>query len=318
MSNPVVFLFSGQGSQYYHMGKELWKSHPTFRNWMLRLDALMAPYTGISVANEIYHPHKGVQDPFDRLLYSHSAIFMVEYALYQVLLEEGIKPDYVLGTSLGEFASAAAVCVLSVEDIVGSVASQAMAIERNCAKGGMIAILDRPDLYYDTPQLYENCELSSINYSSHFVVSGGHEQLGGIIQFLKEKQILHQRLPVSYAFHSSHIKAAEEDFLCLAQGKSYRKSVIPVISSLQGGPAKEVNDRFFWEIVSRPIRFQEAICYLENLHECIYVDVGPSGTLANFIKQQDKMKFGPRCFSICTPFNQEFKNLHTLQNLIRP
>ncbi|MNH84603.1 hypothetical protein D3C73_370300 [compost metagenome] len=318
MGKPIVFLFSGQGSQYYHMGKELWKSHPTFRYWMLKLDALVAPYTGISVVNEIYHPQKGVQDSFDRLLYTHSAIFMVEYALYQVLLEQRIKPDYVLGTSLGEFTSAAVAGVLSVEDIAACVASQASAIERSCAKGGMIAILNRPDLYYETPQLYENCELASINYSSHFVISGEEEQLGRIIQFLKEEQILHQRLAVSYAFHSSLLEAAEEDFLCLTQAKSYRQPVIPIISSLQGGLAQEVNDRFFWEIVSRPIRFQEAIRYLENLHECIYVDVGPSGTLANFIKQQDKEKFGQRCFSICTPFNQEFKNLHTLQSLFCP
>lgn len=318
MGKPIVFLFSGQGSQYYHMGKELWKHHPAFHKWMLRLDALMAPYTGISVVNELYHPQKGVQDPFDRLLYTHSAIFMVEYALYQVLLEQGIKPDYVLGTSMGEFASAAAADVLSVEDIAMCVASQALAIERSCAKGGMIAILDRPDLYYETPQLYENCELASVNYSSHFVISGGDDRLGRIIQFLKEEQILHQRLPVSYAFHSLQIKAAEIDFLSLAQVKSYRQPVIPLISSLQGGLAKDVNDRFFWEIISRPIRFQEAIRYLENLHECIYVDVGPSGTLANFVKQQDKEKFGQRCFSICTPFNQELKNLHTLHNLLRP
>ncbi len=202
-----------------------------------------------------------------------------------------------------------------MEDIAECVASQALVIEQRCAKGGMIAILNRPDFYYETPQLYENCELASINYSSHFVISGGDEQLDRIIHFLKEKQILHQRLAVSYAFHSSQIEAAKEDFLSFAQDKSYRKPVIPIISSLQGGLAQEVNDRFFWEVVSRPIRFQEAIRYLENLYECNYIDVGPSGTLANFIKQQDKEKFGQRCFSICTPFNQELKNLHTIQNL---
>ncbi len=103
MNEPLVFMFSGQGSQYYHMGKELFKENTVFRQSMLEMDAIAARRIGTSIVEEIYHPGKRVSDPFDSILFSHPAIFMIEYSLYKVLEDRGIYPDYVLGSSLGEF-----------------------------------------------------------------------------------------------------------------------------------------------------------------------------------------------------------------------
>lgn len=90
MNEPLVFMFSGQGSQYYHMGKELFKENIVFRQSMHEMDAMAARRIGTSIVEEIYHPAKRVSDPFDSILFSHPAIFMVEYSLYKVLEDRGI------------------------------------------------------------------------------------------------------------------------------------------------------------------------------------------------------------------------------------
>ncbi|MFT0802669.1 acyltransferase domain-containing protein [Bacillus swezeyi] len=318
MNEPIVLMFSGQGSQYYHMGKELFNENTAFRHYMLEMDAIVTRRIGKSIVSEMYNPAKRVSDPFDRILYTHPAIFMVEYSLYRVLSEIGIKPDYVLGYSLGEFAAAAASGVIEAEDMLECILEQAIIIEKYCDKGNMLAILDKPQLFNDYPQLFEHSELTSIHYDSHFVISGENENIQRIIHFLKESQILYQLLPVSYGFHSSRIDAAEGAYKEFLRSKSFESPSISWISCLTGSGIHEIHNHFFWDAVRKPMRFREAIRFLESQHTCRFVDLGPSGTLAAFVKQLLSGDSANRCYSMITPFHQELKNLKTLECLQKP
>ncbi|TCS93655.1 acyltransferase domain-containing protein [Hazenella coriacea] len=317
MNRPIVFMFSGQGSQYYQMGKELFNNNAVFRNSMLKIDSIIFQQIGKSVVDEIYHPRKRMNDQFDRTLFTHPAIFMVEYSLCQVLLEMDIVPDYVLGSSLGEFTSVAISDMMDLEDLVECIVEQAVIFENSCEKGSMIAIIDNPSLYDETPQLFENSELTSINYRSHFVISGDHKALQLVLQFLKENNIIHQLLPVSYGFHSSLIDPAERAYKDFIKMKNFKTPLIPLISCLQGERVTEVDRFFLWDVVRKPIQFQKAIQYLESRHECTYLDLGPSGTLSNFLKQNLSIKSRQRCYSIMTPFNQELKYLKIIEESFR-
>lgn len=317
LNNPIVFMFCGQGSQYYHMGRELFNKHPTFQKSMMQMDAIIFKHIGKSIVNEIYNPHKRVGDKFHPILYTHPAIFMLEYSLCQLLLEKGIMPDYLLGSSLGEFTCAAVSGVMSVEDVIDSIVKQAIILESYCSNGSMIAIIDNPSLYYETPQLYENSELASVNYHSHFVISGDNEKLNLIVNFLEKKNITYHLLPVDYGFHSSLIDPAERAYKDFLKTKSYKTPSIPFISCLLGSRVTEVNSKFLWDVVRKPIQFQKAIQYLESQHECIYLDLGPSGTLANFSKQNLSPNSMRRCYSIITPFNQELKYLKDIECLFQ-
>ncbi|PTU27769.1 acyltransferase domain-containing protein [Bacillus subtilis] len=318
MNEPLVFMFSGQGSQYYHMGKELFKENAVFRQSMLEMDAIAARRIGTSIVEEIYHQDKRVSDPFDRILFSHPAIFMVEYSLYKVLEDRGIYPDYVLGSSLGEFASAAISGLSNAEDILDCILEQAIVIQNSCDKGKMLAILDKPQLLKDYPQLFRNSELISINYDSHFVISGEENHIKQIMEALKEKQILCQLLPVSYAFHSSLIDPAESAYEEFLRSKSFKKPFIPIVSSLTGSCLHVIDKHFFWNVVRKPMMFREAIRYLESKHTCKFIDLGPSGTLAAFVKQLIPGDSADRCCSIITPFHQELKNLNTVEGFRTP
>ena len=91
MSARTVFMFSGQGSQYFQMGKPLFEGNAVFRHWMIRLDGLAREISGKSVIDAIYS--SGKAEVFDRTLLTHPAIFMIEYSLARCLMHEGVKPD---------------------------------------------------------------------------------------------------------------------------------------------------------------------------------------------------------------------------------
>jgi trans-AT polyketide synthase/acyltransferase/oxidoreductase domain-containing protein len=151
MNKPVIFMFSGQGSHYFKMGFEMFEQHQTFKKWMLDLNEIASDMLGESVLDKLYDKTKSKSNLFDQTLYSHPAIFMVEYALAQVLLEDGIEPDYVLGTSMGEFASAAVAGGMKVEEALEALVKQAQVLETHCQKGGMTAIVHNTTLFNEMP-----------------------------------------------------------------------------------------------------------------------------------------------------------------------
>jgi len=137
---PVVFMFSGQGSHYYHMACDLFESNPVFRETMFNLDEIAMGINGRSILKEIYHSEKTVKDWFDATIYTHPAIVMVEYAVAQTLAVAGVKPDLVLSTSMGSFAGAAVAGSHSIEESLTASIKQAEALSLS-GVGMMIAIV---------------------------------------------------------------------------------------------------------------------------------------------------------------------------------
>src|SRR5687767_11016929 len=129
---PRVFMFSGQGSQYFQMGRPLFDGNACFRHWMQKMDRIALAHASRSVVEALYDPRNGKSRPFDSLVLSHPAIFMVEYALARTLIESSIQPDLVLGASLGTFAAAAVAGAMSMEDALRAVLDQSAIIESCC------------------------------------------------------------------------------------------------------------------------------------------------------------------------------------------
>jgi len=313
----VVFMFSGQGSQYYGMGRGLFLTNPTFRNWMLKLDSFFYNETGKSVIKVLYESGHEKGELFDDILYTHPAIFMVEYSIAQALIECGIYPDHVLGSSLGEFTACAIAGVMDYKDIIECVIKQVQIFQTCCPKGGMMAILNDYRLFAEEPILHNNSYLVSVNYDSHFVISGSVDGLEKIEKYLKTCGYLYQRLPVSYAFHSPLMDVAAPDFINLFKSKTIETPKVSYISSLRGTKVTSLDSNYFWDIIRNPIEFRAALMGLDNSDECIYIDLGPSGTLANFTKKILGSNGMDRVFSIITPFSNDIKNFENLLRSIR-
>ncbi|MBP2000166.1 acyl transferase domain-containing protein [Paenibacillus shirakamiensis] len=316
MSASVVFMFSGQGSQYYGMGLELFRYHAMFRKGMEELDEIFGDHTGGSVIACLYSEQRA-KPPFKDLLYTHAAIFMVEYALAQLVIEEGITPQFVTGSSMGEFASASVSGIISVEDGLTSVITQAQSIIATCEKGVMIAILHTPEIMQSWPVLQQYAELVAVNFSSHFVISALANSLTFIEAELKKQRVTYQLLPVSYAFHSSYIEPAATSYLDFLQSVSISAPQIPFISCLTGGRLAAIQSNYFWDIIRDPIDFRGALNSLPEHDEYVYVDLGPSGTLATFTKYSLPERSVNSRFTLLPPYGANIEQFTAMIRQIK-
>lgn len=308
---PLVFMFSGQGSQYPGMGRTLYAEDPVFRRWMHRLDEIAAEEIGESVIRYIY-PETARPRPFDHTLITHPAIFMVEYALARTLIEKGVRPDMVLGSSLGEVVAAAIAEMLDVEAALRFVSRQAKVFDELCPVGGMTAVLHSAEIYAETPVLHENCELAGVNYTQHFVMSGSRAGLEAAEAFLRGRDISVHRLPVSHAFHSSLIEPAKRRFLALLDDLPIRAPRMPFVSCTASGRVETFAPHYFWDVVRNPINTMDTVRALLASGERAYVDIGPSGTMCNFIKYNADRDRVPKTFLVLQPYGNEVANLRTL------
>jgi bacillaene synthase trans-acting acyltransferase len=312
----TVFMFSGQGSQYFQMGKELFEKNTIFCQWMTKLDDIVKRQSGQSVIQTLYCNGRSKGEPFDRTLLTHPAIFMVEYSLAQTLLDAGVWPDMVLGASLGSFAAAAVAGLISVEDALISVMEQAIAFEEFCEPGGMTAVLGSPALFNDR-FISSHSELAAVNFSSHFVISAKRMELAEVEAALKQQNISYQRLPVSFPFHSQWIEKAKVPFESFMESMQYKQGQLPLVCCDQAGVVHQLSKDYFWNIVRRPIRFRETVSQLEREGARRYIDVGPAGTLATFLKYGMPPGSESTVHSILTPFGLDQKNLATLLATMR-
>ncbi len=229
----------------------------------------------------------------------------------QMLIDKDIVPDLTVGVSMGAFAAAAISGNLTFEDALVAVINQAQTLEAQCSNGGMIAILHSPTLYAE-PALRDNCEIASISFSGHFVVSARKDSLDNIQAFLRQKQIVFQRLPVSFAFHSKWIYAAEEQYQCRLNSLKVDAAAIPMLCCVNAEIISTFPSNYLWTAVRQPIKFQEAIAHLEKKGACQYIDVGPSGTLASLIKYVLPSGSRSKAFSTLSPYGRDLENIAAL------
>lgn len=284
---PVVWMFPGQGAQFFGMGRSLMERSPVFRDWMIRLDDVAATWVGHSVLDVIHDPARLRSDAFDQLLHSHPALFMVQYAAAQALLAEGVPPpDIILGASLGEFVAAAVAGRIEPEDMLFDLIRQARLFDAQCAGGAMLAVIDDFRTFDEDPLFAGRCELAGVQFDRCFVVSGSASDIGAVAAGLTSRGVAHQRLPISIAFHSSHVDRVEDAFLAMFSGRAYRPAEVRLLSSAPSGDwAPATSAAQWWRVVRRPIAFRDALLALAAAQpDAVYLDVGPAGNLATFAR----------------------------------
>jgi trans-AT polyketide synthase/acyltransferase/oxidoreductase domain-containing protein len=310
MTGKVVFMFSGQGSQYYQMGKSLYEGEPEFRRWMDGLDEVARRVIGVSVVGEMYGAGREKSEPFVRTLYTHPAILMTEFALAKTLMARGVMPDVLFGASLGEFTAAALAEVVAPEEMFEWVIGKARIIEQTCRPGSMLAVIERPELYHRTPLLHENCSLAGVNYDEHFVVAGDRPAIEAAERYVAAHDILHQKLPVAFGYHSGNIDPAMSA-LVESEGRVVkRRPALSWVSCCLGGEVEHPGRHHFSRVARNPILFREAVQDVrrrfpgETLH---WLDVGPSGTLANFVKKN--LDGDAKTYAVMSPFGKDEQRL---------
>lgn len=314
-TSNIVFLFSGQGSHYRDMGKELYVADRVFKDSIDRADKLIYRNTGISLVEELYRYDEEV---FDSVLITHPAIVAIEIAMTEVLNDRGIIPVAVAGISLGEFAAGVASGLWTGEDALVTSIEQAKLISMKVEEGGMTVVISpKTGLlteYLDDKELYQQC----VNFNGCFTVSGLRNELDQFDEFLGENGIVHQRLDVEYPFHSPFMELAKLYWNHDDSGISDSpENSAKMYSALLGDIIdKGFNSDYFWDVVSRPYDFPAVIREIErDLPDVRYVDLGPSGTMATFMKYITGTGAGrPLATTLLSPHHQ---GVDRLENFLK-
>ncbi|KAG0323023.1 hypothetical protein BGZ97_001460, partial [Linnemannia gamsii] len=288
-ANCTLFMYGGQGTQYFQMGRQLYDENPVFRRQLDACSAIVEPELGQSLVQILYDDRRQSHEPFDAMIHTHPALFSIGYSLTAVLRAAGIEPGAVLGYSLGEYIGLTVAGCLSWEDGLRLVMRQAQIFANHCPLGGMMSVL-APLAHFDQyPHVYQGVELAGVNFAKNFCVAGPRAALARVKTHLTEMGVLSQDLPVQYPFHSSYIESTKGPIMASADGVAMHPPRISCYSSAYGRMI-EASDLvnpgdYIWNIVRQQVNFYALMRMLASAVSAnFFVDLSATGSLANFIK----------------------------------
>jgi acyl transferase domain-containing protein/acyl-CoA synthetase (AMP-forming)/AMP-acid ligase II/acyl carrier protein/SAM-dependent methyltransferase len=287
-NSKIAFLFTGQGSHYLNMGRQLYETQPTFRQALAQCDAILRPYLEIPLLSVLY-PQAGMTSPLNESIYTQPALFALEYALFQLWISWGIVPDAVMGHSLGEYVAACVAGVFSLEDALKLVVLRSRLMQSLPANGEMATVFASYERVMNTLGADQTkVAIAAINGPENIVISGVGEAIQSVLQQLKSEGIAVQRMQVSGAFHSPLIEPILDEFQRLAAKVQFQAPNIPLVSNLTGQILKpgEIQNASYWRHHMRePVQFLSGMQSLREQGYDLFVELGPQPTLLSMGKR---------------------------------
>ncbi|AFZ33410.1 polyketide synthase (plasmid) [Gloeocapsa sp. PCC 7428] len=276
----IAFLLTGQGSQYANMGKHLYQTQPIFTQHIDRCCELLQPYLSIDL-REVLYPKAECQLNLNDTIFAQPAIFIVEYALYQLWTSWGVYPDVVIGHSIGEYVAATIAEVFSLEDALKLVVTRAQLMQALPPNGKMVAVAANETTVAAIIEDYQQVSIAAINAPENTVISGNINAVDAIVTTLEAQHIAAKTLAVSHAFHSPLMQPMVQKFAQIAREVEYNAPKLNLISNLTGKLAgDEIATPEYWcEHILQPVRFAAGMKVLAELDCNICVEVGAKPTL---------------------------------------
>ncbi|MEO0836509.1 MAG: type I polyketide synthase [Cyanobacteria bacterium J06642_3] len=295
-SKPVVFMFSGQGSQYLGMAQELYQNEPIFKESCDRCFQLLQPYLDLDL-NEIifpFTPHLPISPAPSPLInqtqYAQPAIFAIEYALAQLLSHWGIKPEATIGHSIGEYVAATLAEVFSLEDALKLVADRARLMQQQ-PTGVMLSVaLAASDVTAVIEKSSSPAELSLavVNTPELCVISGTEKAIAELENTFMDQGVACRRLKTSHGFHSYLMDGAVSPFVEIVKQVKLHPPRIPFISNITGTwiTDAQATDPEYWGQQIRPtVQFAKGVETITSESERILLEVGAGRALTTLAKQ---------------------------------
>lgn len=300
----VAFLFPGQGAQHVDMGRVLYERESTFRDTVDRCCAQLQQHLGLDLRTLLFPEPADAVEASVRLAQTaitQPALFVVEYALAQWWMNQGVQPDAMLGHSIGEYVAACLAGVFTQEDALSIVAARGRLLQAT-EPGAMLAVSLPEALLQAHP--HDGCDLAAVNATDLCVLSGSAEAIDRAECDLIGRGATVRRLHVSHAFHSALVEPMLGEFEALLSRLTLSAPRIPFVSNLSGRwiTTEEARSPAYWaRHVRGAVRFADGLDELFAKPDRVLLEVGPGETLSALARSHSRAAARSVLASQCHP-----------------
>ena len=281
----IVFMFTGQGSQYVNMGRQLYETQPTFRAIVDRCNEILDSYLDRPLLEVLYPQAEehSVAELLNQTAYTQPAIFAVEYALAKLWQSWGVQPAIVMGHSIGEYVAACIAGVFSLEDGLKLIAERGRLMQALPSDGGMVAVFaDEARVTAAIEPYGKQVAIAAINGSQNIVISGKQEAISQVVTALEKEGIECRQLKVSHAFHSPLMEPMLTAFYQVAAQINYTLPRIALLSNVTGEiVTAEIATPDYWcRHVRQPVQFAATMKSLHFKGYELFLEIGAKPILS--------------------------------------